>query len=99
MNFSFPLARPVSRTGVQRYALFSNFQTFFELFSKFCFSEENRVSLGKNSQPCWPPVFQMGVQRYDFLFNFQIYFKQQTVTKGLKQHFYERKYLKNSDVR
>ena len=34
MNFSFPLSRPVFRTGMQRYALFFNFQTFFQKFSK-----------------------------------------------------------------
>ena len=34
MNFSFPLSRPVFRTGMQRYALFFNFQNFFQKFSK-----------------------------------------------------------------
>ena len=74
MNFSFPLARPVFRTGMQRYALFFNFQNFFQKISK---KFESSKALSRQSfqelMPLQTPVFQMGVQRYDFLINFQIF--------------------------
>jgi len=38
MNLLFSLSRPVFRTGLQRYALFFNFQIFLEKFLKIYFS-------------------------------------------------------------
>ena len=59
MNFSFPLSRPVFRTGMQRYALFSNFQNFFQKISrKLENSKNSRASLFKNSCPYRHPFFK-----------------------------------------
>ena len=74
----FPLARPVFESGLQRYALFSNFQIFIQNFSIFIFLRQSVKELNFLYSH---PFFERGCKgRHYFLIsksffkNFSIYF-------------------------
>ena len=67
MNFLMP----VFRTGMQRYALFLNFQTFSQKFFDF-FKRQSFKEL---------IPFSKGLQRYYFFLNLQIYSLPKTASK------------------
>ena len=71
INFVLILFRePVSRTGLQRYALFSNFQTFLQKFFNLFFASIFYRTLCN-------PLFEWECKGTTFLFNSKFFFTPQ----------------------
>jgi len=78
------LSLPIFQTGLQRYALFFNFQIYFAKFSEISFF---CVSLGKNSTSAGTPVSN-GIAKVRFIFELPNFFKiKNAFPKRLDQHF------------